>query len=72
LSGKSFALDVEPYDSIETVKRLIEETDGYAVDRLRLISPAIGGRELENNRMVADCNIQPSAPMLIVTIRSRG
>jgi hypothetical protein len=70
-NGKSIALDVEPFDSIETVKLLIEEREGVPADALRLISPSLG-RQLENNCMLADCNIQPSAPVLALVIRTRG
>lgn len=72
MTGKSIALDVEPFDSIKAVKLLLQEREGYSADALRLISPTSGGRKLEDNRMIADYNIQPSAPILVLVQCTRS
>ena len=68
LTGKTIAIDVEPDESIESLKAKIQEKEGIAVDQQRIL---FGGKQLDSLKSLSDYDIDDDSTLHLV-LRLRG
>jgi len=68
LTGKTVTFDVNPKDTVESIKEKITDKEGIPVDQQRLL---YSGKQLENDKLLEDYSISKEATLWLV-LRLKG
>ena len=68
LTGKTISVDVEPDESVESLKAKIQEKEGVPPDQQRII---FGGKQLDGLKSLSDYDIDDDSTVHLV-LRLRG
>ena len=63
MAGKIILLKVEPSDFIENIKAMIQEKEGFPLDKQTLL---FAGRVLEDGYILSDYNVQSGSTVIVV------
>ena len=69
VSGRTLSLEVQPTESVESVKKMLQERENVDADHQRLV---FAGKELEDSQMIGDYHIGSEATVEMLVKMAGG